>query len=176
MPEPTVEWFNLGFECVSLEVQRCGNQVLVGFQIIYAIDHGEQALQLLEKPSNCFEWSAATDNAKGFTKSRIHRYPDPAFGFILAKELQSSLISMNEQASVLGGITGNCPAGWASQRETVLWCTPRFCQWLWALVPRGIAFESAFWRLDSCLCAVSERFVDKLGSGSVEHLDSYQRM
>jgi hypothetical protein len=88
MPEPTVEWFNLGCECVSLEVQRCRNQVLIGFQIIYA-----------------------TDTTKGFAKSRIHRYPDPAFGFILAKKLQSSLISMNQQASVWGEITGNCSAG-----------------------------------------------------------------
>jgi transposase-like protein len=31
------------------------------------------------------------------------------------------------------------------------------------------------YRCQACLCAVSERFVDKLGSGNVELLDSCQR-
>ena len=176
MPESTIQWFDLSRECLALVMQSCGDQLFIGFTKICAIAHGRQVPQLLEKFSSGFDWSTTTDRAKHFANSSIDRYPDPAFRFFLATKLQSSSTSIKEQAFVFGWSTGSCPAAWTSQRETVLWCTPRFCQWLWALVPRGIAFESALWRLDSCLCAVSERFVDKLGSGSVEHLDSYQRM
>ena len=100
-----------------------------------------QVLQLFEKLASCLDRSTTTDKAKHFGNSRIHCYPDPAFRFFLATKLQSSSTSMKEQAFVLGWLTGNCPAAWTSQRETVLWCTPRILPM--ALSPSPLRYS--FW-------------------------------
>ena len=79
MPETTNERFDLSSECLALGMQSCGDQMFIGFEKICAIARGRQALPLLEKLSSRLDRSAATDKAKHFAKSRIHRYPDPAF-------------------------------------------------------------------------------------------------
>jgi hypothetical protein len=101
-------------------MQSCGDQIFIGFEKICAIARGRQVPQLFEKLSSRLDRSTTTDKAKHFANSRIQRYPDPAFGFFLATKLQSSSTSIKEEAFVLGWLTGNCPAAWTSQRETVL--------------------------------------------------------
>jgi len=101
-------------------MQSCGDQMFIDFEKICPIAHGRQVLPLLEKLSGRLDRPAATDKAKHFVNSRIQRYPDPAFRFVLATKLQSSSTSIKEQAFVLGWLTDNCPAAWTSQRERVL--------------------------------------------------------
>ena len=125
MPESTIEWFDLSRECLTLVMQSCGDQMFIGFEKICAIAHGRQVPQLREKFSSGFDWSTITDKAKHFANSGIDCCPDPAFRFFLATKLQSSSISIKEHALVLGWSTGSRPAAWTSQRETILWCTPR---------------------------------------------------
>ena len=174
MSETTIEWFDLSSEYLALVMQSCGDQLFIGFEKICAATHGRQAFQLLEKLSRRPDWSTTTNKAKNFANSRIYSYPDPAFRFFLATKLQSSSTSIKEQACVLGWLTGNCQAAWTSHERLFCDAPREFCQWLWAIILRGIAFEPVLWGPDPCLWAVSERFVDKLGSGNVEFLDSYQ--
>ena len=125
MFETTIEWFDLSSEYLALVMQSCEEQLFIGFEKICAATHGRQAFQLLEKLSRRPDWSTITNKAKNFANSRIYSYRDPAFRFFLATKLQSSSISIKEQALVLGWSTGGCPAAWTSQRDTILWYTPR---------------------------------------------------
>ena len=177
MPKSTIEWFDLSSECLALVMQSCGDQIFIGFEKVCTITHGWQVLQLFEKLASCLDRSTTTDKAKHFGNSRIHCYPDPAFRFFLATKLQNSSTLMKEQACVLGWLTGKVTAQQPGQANGRPFCdVPRgFCQWLWESVLRDVAFEPFLGRRDLCLCALSERFVGRLGNGSVGLLGSYQK-
>ena len=92
--------------------------MFIGFEKICAIAHRRQVLDLLPENSTGFDRPSSTDKAKHFANSRIHRYPDPAFGFFLATKLQSSSTSMKEQALVCSVFAGSAWAACSSQQES----------------------------------------------------------
>ena len=66
-------------------------------------------------------------------------------GIFLAMNVQSSSISMKEQASVCGGLAGSAWAACTNQRETVLWWIPRFLQMALSPDTWGITFQTILW-------------------------------
>ena len=96
------------------------SEILVGLQHVRAIAHRRQVLDLLPKDFSGFDRPSSTDKAKDLAKDGVHRYPEPTLGLFLAMKVQSSSISMKEQASVSGGLAGSAWAACTNQRETVL--------------------------------------------------------
>ena len=96
------------------------NEILVGLQHVRAIAHRRQVLDLLPKDLTGFDRPPSTDKVEDLAKDRVHRSPEPTLRFFLAMNVQSSSISMKEQASVCGGLAGSAWAAWTNQRETVL--------------------------------------------------------
>ena len=68
------------------------------FEKACGISNSGQALQWLEKFSSCPDRSTTTDKAKRFASSRIHRYPDPAFG--LFSDKVAEFIDFNKRAGL----------------------------------------------------------------------------
>ena len=97
-----------------------GNEILVGLQHVRAIAHRRQVLDLLPKDLTGCDRPSPTDKAEDLAKDGVHRKPEPTLRFFLAINVQSSSISMKEQASVCGGLTGSAWAACTNQRETVL--------------------------------------------------------
>jgi len=57
---------------------------------------------MLEKLSSHLDRPNATDKAKHFVKSRIHHYPDPAFGFFSKKAAE--FIYLKKRSGFLLGL------------------------------------------------------------------------
>ena len=83
------------------------DQILVGLQQIRAIAHRWQVLDLLPEDLASLDGPPPTGKAEDLARDRVHRSPEPTFGFFLAMNVQSSSISMKELAWVCGGLAGS---------------------------------------------------------------------
>ena len=77
-------------------------------------------LDLLPKDLTRFDRLSSTGKAEDLAKDGVHRQPEPTLKIFLAMNVHSSSISMKEQASVCGGLSGSAWAVCTNQRETVL--------------------------------------------------------
>ena len=84
-------------------MQRSGDQMFLGFEKVWAISHGSQALHLLEKLSSRLDQSTTKYKAKHFAKSGSQRYPDPAFGIFFGDKAMG-FIDPNEGVGLLFGL------------------------------------------------------------------------
>ncbi len=96
------------------------DKILVGLQHVRAIAHRRQGLDLLPKELSGFDRPSSTDKAEDLAKDGVHRWSEPTLGFFLAMNVQSSSISMKEQALVCGELSESAWAACTNQRETVL--------------------------------------------------------
>jgi hypothetical protein len=96
------------------------NEILVGLQHVRAIAHRRQVLDLLPKELSSFDRPSSTDKSEDLAKDGVHRWSEPTLGFFLAMNVQSSSISMKEQALVCGELSESAWAACTNQRETVL--------------------------------------------------------
>ncbi len=110
----------MGGKVLSRILLGLWDKILVGLQHVRAIAHCRQVLDLLPKDLTRFDRPSSTGKAKDLAKDGVYRWPEPTLRFFLAMNVQSSSISMKEQASVCGGLAGSDWAAWTNQRETVL--------------------------------------------------------
>ena len=64
-------------------------------------------LDLLPKDLTGFDRPSSSDQAEYLAKYAVYRQPEPTLRFFLAMNVQNSLISGKEQASVCVGLTGS---------------------------------------------------------------------
>ena len=92
------------------------NEILVGLQHVCAIAHRRQVLDPLPKGLTRFDRPSSTGKAEDVAKDGVHHWPEPTLGFFLAMNVQSTSISMSEQASVCGEHSGSAWAACTIQR------------------------------------------------------------
>ena len=147
-----VEYFDLISECLALMIQTLGNQILIGFEKVYAIALGGQVLQLHEKLpwltlSTCFHRQSQA----------LHQHSNrslPRASIFLQQKCEVYLLQKKGRASswVDWKVTVK-PPGQAKEKP---FCdVPReFIQWLWTLMIRGVTIDRVFedWVFAPALC------------------------